>query len=562
MWKRHPILLVLVTMALFFCTLCSQKDSAKFDILIINGKVIDGTGNPWFYGDIGIKGNTIIEIGNLKGRNAIKTIDAQELVVSPGFIDMHTHCDRGLGSPESAANLNYVTQGVTTVVTGNCGSGTFRISETKAKWENQGIGTNAVLLVGHGTIRSAAMGMDPRNPTPEELEKMKSILHQAMKEGAWGMSTGLEYVPGRYADTEELVEITKVINEFGGIYSTHKRTEQALVREAVKEVIQIATEADVRANISHLKICGKTHWGLMKDVVKLINDARAEGIYVVADMYPYDKASSGPLTNYIGIPENMEPLAEIKKKSREQNLSDAERKKLKAQFDDELIKALTDPSTREQIREATVVGSPNHPSPVATWGWDSFTIVSAKKNTHLIGKILYDLASEQNRDAFDIVADLFIEERDNIHLSDGAMSEDEMKLAMRNDWLMFSSDGSAIAYNPEKPVHPRNYGSFPRVLRKYVREEGVLTLEESVRKMTSLPASLLQIRDRGLLIKGYKADLVIFDPATVQDNATHLDSHQFSTGIEFVIINGKISIENGRYNDSLNGKVLLLTENK
>lgn len=300
----------------------------------------------------------------------------------------------------------------------------------------------------------------------------------------------------------------------------------------------------------------------MKDVVKMVNDARAEGIYIVADMYPYDKASTGPISGYINVPEDMEPLAELRKKMRDRNLPDEEREKLREQYMDELTKALSDKSKRAQIKEATVVGFPNRPSGIALWGWDSHAIVATKKNTHLIEKTLSDLAEEQKRDPFDILVDLFIEEGDDMYLSGGTMSEDDMKLAMRQDWLMFSSDGSAIAFNPENPVHPRNYGSFPRVFRKYVREEKVLTLENAVRKVTSLPTSLLQMKDRGLLLRGYKADIVIFDPETIRDNATYTDSHKYSTGIEYVIVNGKMSIENAEYDGALNGKLLLLTENK
>ena len=550
-----------LVISLFSLSMCSQSDTSDFDILVLNGKIVDGTGNPWFYGDIGITADSIVAIGNLSGKAALITIDAEGLVVSPGFIDMHTHCERGLENPESKVNLNYLTQGVTTVVTGNCGSGPFKIAEAKAKLENQGMGTNAVPLVGHGDVRRAVMGVEPRESTPEELLEMQILIRQAMKEGAWGMSTGLEYIPGRYSNTEEVITLTKVVGEFDGIYSSHQRNECDNVPEGTKETIRIAEETGVRVNPSHLKVCGKNNWGDMREVVSLINDARARGISITVDMYPYHKAASGPLSGYIGIPKDMEPLVSLRKKMRDQNLSDMERERIREQYGNELVKALSDKSKWERIKEATNVGFPHEPSRQAMWGWDSFTIVTAKKNTHLIDKILSDLAQEQKRDAFDIIAELYIEEKDDIRLSDGAMSEDEMKLAMKEDWLMFSSDGGALAFDPERPVHPRNYGSFPRVLRKYVREEGLLTLEEAVRKMASLPASLLQMKDRGLLMQGYKADIVIFDSNTVKDIATHVDSHQYSTGIEYVMVNGKLSIEEGQYNDSLNGKVLLLTEN-
>ena len=570
MFKRWLILFSVLTMIMF--SLAGAKGE-KFDILVKNGKIIDGTGNPWFYGDIGITGDTIVEIGDLSGRTAAKTIDAKGLAVSPGFIDVHTHCDGGLGRPDANANLNYLIQGTTTVVTGNCGGGTFKIAETKAKWENQGIGTNAVHLVGYGDVRRSVMGVEPRDPTPEELDKIKEIVRQAMKEGAWGMSTGLEYIPGRYAATEEIIEVTKVVAEFGGVYASHQRNEFDRVPESTQETVRIAEETGVRANVSHFKVCRKDYWGKMKEAVKVINDARTRGIYVVADMYPYHYASGGrilPIARNAGwapfhLPDDMEPFAELRKKMRDRDLLDSEREKLREQYVDELAKALADKSKREQIRKSVLEGEPHRPSAVALAGWDSYLVTVAKKNTHLIGKILSDIAKEQKRDPFDLAADLVIDEPD-LYVACGVMSEDDMKYAMKEDWLMFSSDGDASPILKETDVprigHPRAFSSQARVLRKFVREENVLTLENAIKKMTSLPASFLQLKDRGLLIKGYKADIAIFDPKTVRDNGTHSNARQYSTGTEYVIVNGKISIENGEYDGALNGKLLLLTENK
>lgn len=556
--KKLALVLVLV----FSFTLLVFANPS-FDIIIKNGQIVDGTGNPWFYGDLGIKDDTIVEIGDLSGMNASKTIDVKGLVVSPGFIDIHTHSDRGLGKPGTNVNLNYITQGVTTVVTGNCGgSVSLNAAETKKNWEGQGIGTNAILFAGHGSIREAVMGMEGREATPEEIEKMKKILYEAMEAGAWGMSTGLEYAPGYYANIEELIALSKVVAEFGGMYTSHKRTEREYAPEAIEEMIRIGKEAGLRVNVSHLKRCGKNYWGTMGELVKLINDARAEGINITADMYPYNLASIGSLFGYIVFPENMEPLAELNKKRSDKNLPIEERNKFEESYIEELKKALSDPSKYALIKEATSKGTPPNLSYFVIWGWDSFTIVSAKKNTNLIGKIISDLAKEQKKDPFDIVADLFIEEGGDMFLSTGAMSEDDMKLAMMQDWLMFSSDGSAQVYTPGAIVHPRNYGTFPIVFRKYIREEGVLSLEDAVRMMTSLPASVLQLKNRGLLLEGYKADIVIFDPLTIRDNATLLDGQQYSTGIEYLIVNGKIAIENGKYTGALSGKLLLLTENK
>lgn len=567
MFKRFLLIFSVLIVVVFSFAVCSKIDVGKYDILVKNGKIIDGTGNPWFHGDIGIRGDTIVEIGDLSGKTAVKTIDARGMAVSPGFIDMHTHCDYGLDRPDSKANLNYLIQGTTTVVTGNCGdSVSLKVAETKKKWEGQGIGTNVVFLVGHGTIRRAVMEEEPREAKREEIEKMQAVLRRSMKEGAWGMSTGIEYIPGRYSNTEEIIELTKVVGEFGGIYTSHMRDESTRIIEAIEETIRIGEETGVPVNIAHFKVCGKDIWGLLKDAVKVVNDARARGIYITADQYPYvQSAPVGPIISIAKVPEDMEPLAEIRKKMRGRNLLDAEREKLREQYVDELKKALSDKSKKEQIKKFTLEGLPDDPSDIAMWGWHNYTILVAEKNTHLMGKNISDLAREQKRDAFDLVVDMILDEPDMLY-SGGSMSEDDLQYALRQDWVMVSSDGDAspIIKKTDKPRrgHPRDYGSQTKVLRKYVREEKILTLENAIRKMTSLPASFLQMKDRGMLSGGYKADIVIFDPETVRDNSTYADAHQYSSGVEYVILNGKISIENGEYNGALNGKVLLLTENK
>ena len=565
--QRGLVILCNLAVIVFSFVACTSANNEDFDILIENGKVVDGTGNPWFYADVGITGNSIVAVGDLASKTARKTIDAEGLVVSPGFIDMHTHCERGFGDPASNANLNYLIQGVTTVVTGNDGGGTFKVAETKAKWEALGIGTNAVHLVGFGAVREEVMGVEPRQPTPEELEKMRSLVRQAMEEGAWGMSSGLEYVPGRYASTEEIIAVAKVVGEFGGVYSSHQRNEFDGVPEATRETIRIAEEAGVRGNSTHFKVCRKNYWGVMEEAVQLINDARARGVEVGADMYPYHFASGGPIlpmTRNAGwspfhLPNDMEPFAELRQKLRDESLPDSERQTLRARYVDELAKALSDESKREQIRESVLAGRPHRPSAVALAGWDSYLVVVANKNADLIGQILSDIAEERNRDPFDVAADLVIEEPD-LYVACGVMSEDDMKLAMKQDWLMFSSDGGAWpivkASDAPRIGHPRSFGSQARVLSRYVREQKVLTLENAVRKMTSLPARFLRMTDRGLLLNGYKADIVIFDPENTREKATHADARQYSTGTHFVLVDGKITIEQGEYNGALAGKLL------
>ncbi|MGH9323998.1 MAG: N-acyl-D-amino-acid deacylase family protein, partial [Vicinamibacteria bacterium] len=532
----------------------------------------DGTGTPGFDADVGIRGDSIVAVGDLSSSTALKTIDATGLVVSPGFIDMHTHCESGFEKVDSNANLNYLLQGVTTVVTGNDGSGTFKVAETKSSWEELGIGTNAVHLVGFGAVREEVMGVEPRQPTAEEVERMRSLVRRAMEEGAWGMSSGLEYVPGRYATTEEIIAVAKVVGEFGGVYSSHQRNEFDGVPEATRETIRIAEEAGVRGNSTHIKVCRKNYWGVMKEAVQLINDARARGVDVFADMYPYHFASGGtiiPMERNSGwapfhLPDDMEPFAELRKKLNDEDLPDSERSQLRERYIDELAKALSDESKRERIRQAVLFGSPHRPSAVALAGWDSYLVVVAQKNADLVGQILSDIAEEQGRDPFDVAAELVIDEPD-LYVACGVMSEDDMKLAMKQDWLMFSSDGGAwpIVEEADEPriTHPRSFGSQARVLSTYVREQKVLTLENAIRKMTSLPAQFLRMADRGLIRPGYKADIVVFDPETIRENATHADAAQYSIGTKHVILAGKMGIENGLYNGSLQGKLLTPTEN-
>jgi len=551
---------------------CGQKEK-DFDILITNGKIIDGTSNPWIRGDVGIIGDTIVELGDLAGKAAENIIDAEGLVVCPGFIDVHTHCDRGLGRPETTENINYITQGVTTVVTGNCGSGSFDITGMKQTWEQAGIGTNAVMLVGFGTIRTAVLGVEVRDPTAVELDRMKSILRKAMEDGAWGLSTALPYIPDRYAKTDEVIALADIVAEFGGVYSSHIRDEGSRLIEAVKEHITIGRESGARVNISHLKASGKNNWGLMKDAVDVIDRARAEGVSVTADMYPYTRAAIVPFMMSFNIPDDMEPFTELNESIdyyyilrrmgvTEEDLIRAGKKKpmgrneLTKIYAAEQEKALLDDRKRERIKKLTLEGAPDKLNWVPMFGWDNFIVIDAPKNPEYIGRVISDVAEERQKDPFDMAVDLFLEEKDGLIMSVCTMSEDDIKHAMKQEWLMISSDGGAARFGSGR-VHPRYYGSAVRVLGKYVREEDTVSLEDAVRKMTSLPAQLFRLKDRGMLKKGYKADIVIFDPDTVRDNATYEDSHRLASGIHYVILNGKISVENGEFSHALNGRVLL-----
>ena len=546
--------------------LMSCAPGRSYDLIIANGLVVDGSGEPGFEADIGITGGSIVAIGNLSGADAKRVIDAKGMVVSPGFIDTHTHCDEHIGKPACKANLNYLSQGVTTVVTGNCGmSVSLDVAETKSRWEEQGIGTNVVYFIGHGSVRSSVMGEEPRHAIPEEIEEMKAIVRKAMEEGAWGVTTALEYVPGSFADIEEFIDVLKVCGSYGGFYLTHMRDEASKIVNAIEETIYIGEQAGLPVLISHLKVTGKSNWGLMKDAVGTIQAARDRGVEIAADKYPYPfSAPTGLLWTFFEIPKGMEPFDTLKEASSDVIPAGEEVTSLEQQYIEALVEALSDAGKRERIKRMTLEGKATDPSPVARWGWQDFTFQVSEKHKDLIGRNFVDIAEEQSGNMFDFLADLVADEPRILYVG-GSQSEEDSRLALQQDWVMVSSDGLAYPITGEGDAprrgHPRDFGSQTIVLRKYVREEKLLTLEEAVRKMTSLPATFLHLKDRGILKEGSIADIVVFDPETVRDNATCVDSRRYCSGVQYVLINGKLCIEGGKYNGALEGKVLLRTEN-
>ena len=358
------------------------------------------------------------------------------------------------------------------------------------------------------------------------------MLRKSLEAGSWGFSTGLQYVPQKYAKTDEITELAKVMHETGGIYATHMRSEEDDLIPATQEAIRIARGAGVPLNIAHLKANGRNNWRSMPEVIRLVEDARAGGLKVTADMYPYDKSATTTLASVLLVPA-------------EQTVKSVT----------ELEDRLRDGVTRDAIRILTEKGRPGETNWVAKGGWNYFSIVNAPKHPEVVGRMFIDLAKEQGVTPFDVAADLVIAEGEDVIISLSTMIEENLKLQMVQPWVMFSSDGYAVAPG-EKGVHPRNYGSQARVLRKYVREEKVLTLEEAVHKMTGLPASTLGLTDRGLIRTGFKADLVIFDPVKVNDPATYLDPHHFAEGVNTVIVNGAPVVENGKFLEKYAGKVL------
>ena len=520
----------------------------KYDILIENGYIIDGTGNPWFRADIGVIGDGIEAIGRLGGADSERRIDARELVVAPGFIDIHSHSDYTvLIDPRVESKVR---QGVTTEVVGNCGSSAAPMnSEVRAyrekymratlgeefefNWETMGdflnlvdaggASFNVVALVGQGTVRQNVMDHEDRPPTDTELKAMRKLVAKAMEDGAWGMSTGLIYTPSCYADTDEIVELAKFAAEYGGVYFSHIRGEGETLLEAVKEAIEIGERAGVPVEIAHFKASGREHWGKTKESLRLVEEGRKRGVDVTFDQYPYIASSTG--------------LAALLPHWAQEG--GAER----------LLERLSDPETRRKIAEGPAT---------VTRDWDSVMVALAKNHPQYEGKTITEIAGLEGKDPMDMVFDLLLAEEAQVSIVSFGMSEDDVRRVIRSPNMMVGSDGRAVAprgiLGKGKP-HPRYYGTFPRVIGHYVRE-GVLTLQEAVRKMTSMPAQRLGLPDRGLLREGFKADITLFDPQTVKDEATFTDPHRFASGIPYVIVNGTIVVDDSEHTGALPGKAL------
>ena len=558
---RFAIWLVPLLVPLVSCT--PVDESPELDLVIRNGRVVNGTGNPWFQADVGIRGDRIEAIGDLSGAATRQTIDASGLIVAPGFIDMHTHVDDGFADPGTSANLNYLLQGVTTVRPGADGSGSYAIDEQKRVWEENGIGTNAVPFAGYTVIRHEVLGEDQlRAPTAAEMEHMKSLVRRAMNEGAWGISAQLEYNGfNLYVTTEEMVEVASVVRDYGGIYTAHIRDEASDIVAAVEETIAIGERAGIPVNVTHIKATGRDNWGLMRSAVASIESARERGVEVTADQYPFlQGAPIDYITALIDIPEDMQPLHDLSQQLREPGGTAPDSPELRQRFNAELQAALRDPERRERLRLSTYEQRPDNPSAVARWGWQDFRIKVAVENPDVLEENLADLVDEQGLDGFDIVADLVLSEPDMLFAS-ASQSPEDMRHALVQPWVMISSDGETAPAtgDTEPPVraHPRSFASQAIVLRQFVREEGILSLPDAVRKMTSLPAQLLSLNDRGLLLEGYKADIAVFDPEAVRDNATYSDAHQYTTGVQYVIVNGQVSVSDGEFSGIRAGRVLL-----
>lgn len=506
--------------------LAAGLHAADFDLLIRNARVIDGTGNPWFRADVGIKDGKIAAVGRLGRATAKREIDAQDRVAAPGFIDIHTHVEGEIEKVPGADN--YVMDGVTTVVTGNCGGSYRDLGEAFARLEKEGIGLNVASLVGHNTVRSQVMGNANRQATPEEIGRMQELVEKAMQEGALGLSTGLIYIPGTYANTEEVVALAKAAGKHGGIYASHLRDEGERVIQAIEEAVRVGKEAGVRVELAHFKIDNKKLWGTSNKTVELIERSRRAGVDVSVDQYPYDRSSTG-----IGILLPSWALADGREAVKQR---------------------LSDPATRARIaREMEqMLKRLGHKD------YSYATVASCDFDHSLEGKNIREinvLKGRKKKVKEEIQTILEMMEQGGASMVYHSMSEKDVERIMRYPNAAVGSDGGIRVFGEGVP-HPRSYGTRARVLAEYVRNRGVISLEEAIRKMTSLPARMTGFRDRGLLREGLAADLVLFDPARVQDKATFLKPHQFSEGFELVLVNGVAVVENGKLTGARPGRVL------
>jgi N-acyl-D-aspartate/D-glutamate deacylase len=530
-------------------------DPQPYDLLIRHGKIVDGTGNPWVYGDLAVRGDRIVAVGRVAPGKAQRQIDARGLVVAPGFIDMHSHSDFLL--LEDGHAQSKIRQGVTTEVLGEGSSaGPYQgkltpppvaVRGKTERWTTLGgyfdvverarVSTTVASFVGLGTIWECVMGKSHARPTPEQLERMKALVEQAMKDGAAGISSMVAMPPGSLATTDEIVELCKVAARYGGIYFTHIRNEGTGVFEAIREAIEIGRRAGILVEIIHIKIADQVNWGRMGEIVKLIDDARREGVNVQANIYPYTRGQNN-LSSIIP------PWAHEGGTAK-------------------LLERLKDPTQRGKLKHDITKGIPGWYNHYTAVGGDWSRMLVAGNNAYrglTVDRIMAARTKhKKSPDLLDELFDLLIEEGGSVPAVYDHHTEKDMNLAMVQPWCSFGSDG--LAYAAEGPLrrghpHPRSFGTFPRVLGVYVRQRGLLRLEDAVRRMTSANAAKLGLTDRGLLRPGHAADITVFDPERIIDRATYEDPFQYSEGVEYVIVNGQIVLDRGKHTGAMPGRAL------
>jgi N-acyl-D-amino-acid deacylase len=519
------LFIALLPVLLFFAS-PSRATGPEYDVVIINGRIVDGTGNPWLYGSVAIKGDRIIKVGAVDAQRAARVIDAKGMIVAPGFVDVHTHVEASLADNPTADNFAHM--GVTSVVTGNCGSSSIQVGDFLAQLESKGISVNVSTLVGHGSVRREVMKEEDRDPRPEELDRMREIVDRAMREGAVGMSTGLIYVPGTYAKTAEVVELAKVVARHGGIYATHMRDEGNKVTDSIKETLAIGEQAGLPVDISHFKVSSKKQWGASLVTCRMVDEARARGQQVTVDQYVYTASSTSLST--------MLPSWAL-----EGGGEKARRR-------------LDDPQTRARVKRDMI-------DAIRKSGFKDFSyaVVAGYAADHSYeGRSITEITkAARGKAGPDEEAEQII----TMYLAGSAgmiyhkMSEADVERIIAQPYTMIASDSGVIRMNNGAP-HPRGYGNNARVLASYVRDKKLIKLEDAVRKMTSLPAATFGLWDRGLIRPGMAADIVVFDETKVADLATFDHPHQYAAGFAFVVVNGKLVIEDGKHTRATPGRAL------
>lgn len=523
--KIHTSLSILILSALNLCFPPTAIGQQSTDLLIKNGRIIDGAGNSWFYGDVAVQDGKILSVGNLQNWTAKKTIDAKGMAVVPGFIDVHAHIETGIFERPTADNFIY--DGVTTVVTGNCGNSADDLAVFFNRIDSMKTSINIASLAGHNTIKRLGMGLNNREPTPEEQVQMENLMDKAMKDGAVGLSSGLIYLPGMYSKTEEIVSLAKIAVKYNGVYATHMRNEGLKVTEAIDEALTIGRQANIPVQISHFKVSGKANWGKSEMTLGMVKKARKEGIDVTIDQYPYTASS----TNLAVLVPNWALEGGL----------------------DSLRKRMADPAIKKKIIDSMR----NSAEEGKNKNFAYAVVAMYTPDTTLNGKNISEINQLKGRKKklkYESETVLDMLKLGNAQMVYHTINENDLQYFIRYPYNMPAADAGVS--NGKGMPHPRGYGTNARVLGRYVRELQILQLEDAIRRMTSLPAQKFGLHNKGLLREGYSADIVILDPATITDNAAFTNPHQFSTGIPYVIVNGEVVIEDSKHTGVRSGKSL------
>lgn len=519
---------VVVAMVFLMLLRPALSQGPAYDLLLRHGRIVDGTGSAWYRADVAFRGDTIVRVGPSITGTAKRSVDVEERVIAPGFIDIHSHARTGIFEVPTAEN--YIRQGVTTLIEGPDGMSPVPLGPFFAKLEATQKSVNIGSFIGQGSIRSAVMGDVDRKATPTEITRMQELVEQGMKDGAVGLSTGLFYVPGTFTPTDEVIQLARVAGRLGGMHASHQRDDASRVVESVKETIAIGEQGGLPTQISHHKALGQANWGKSVETLRLVDEARARGVDVTIDQYPYTASSTG-------VSAALLPAW----------LLEGGRTATLARLKDPTARAKAKAESAAMIRDERGGGDPKNVQ-FANCAWD----------TTLAGQTLADLTQRRGMvPTIENAAEttMWVVEQGDCQGTFHAMSEEDLQRILRHPATMIASDGGVTVFGRANP-HPRSYGTFARVLAVYVREKKVLTLEEAIRKMTALPAVRLGLTDRGVLRPGMKADVVVFDPALVRDMATYERPHQYADGFSHVIVNGEMVFENGAMTSARPGRVL------